>query len=70
VSRLVRDETRAAGKRGDPPRVGTQKVLAHRDHALASAFNQNVAAVRELQSIVRELQDDVARLLAEKETGG
>lgn len=67
MTRLLRDEVRAAGKRGDPPKVGTQRILAHRDRALMSALNQNVDAIRELQAIVRELQDDVAALRAEKE---
>lgn len=49
-------------KRGEPPKAGTQKILASRDVGLATAFNQNVVAIVELQAIVMELLERVATL--------
>lgn len=45
-----------------PLAVGTQRILRSTDPAMATAFNQAVAAIRELQQAVDELQKRVLEL--------
>lgn len=51
-----------------PLKVGTQRILRTTDVPLATAFNQAVEAIRELQVAVDELQREVASLRAPQNT--
>lgn len=67
MSAISPQEAGITSKRGEPPKEGTQRILLARDVSMATAFNQNVKAIRELQAIVTELLARVDEL--ESNTG-
>ena len=59
---LTPQQAGITSKRGEPPNVGTQRIVYTRDVSLMTAFNQNVKAIRELQAVVTELLARVEEL--------
>jgi hypothetical protein len=50
------------GRKLDPPKRGTTRIIYSTDASMMSAVNHAVDAIRELQTIVAELIDEVREL--------